>query len=298
MVNVSDKTISFKVEEELSEKAKTLIEASGLTAKDWFQKAVALAEMQSVKQGATDFASDLSELEVHTARIYELVANMVQKGIYLRDKAVGDLETLLSQQREITSDYQSKIKEANEERDQAVNDLETTQKEQKGLQNQLNELRETLETNKLLINEYKEKNDTLNGLVTKFQGFADENERLKETLAKEQQRSQSAIQEITSENDYLKEQNKGLEQQIERLTEAHKTALERLEERKDVEQEKALLQAERASQKALSEANNEYTNKIQSLYENMNKQREQYEQKIAELERQLNSERTKNNKSK
>jgi len=50
---------------------------------------------------------------------------------------------LLRQQREITSDYQSKIKEANEERDQAVNDLETTQKKQKRQQKQLNEQRET-----------------------------------------------------------------------------------------------------------------------------------------------------------
>lgn len=295
---MSDKTISFKVEEDLSEKAKSLIEASGLTAKEWFSKAVAIAELQSVKEGATDYASDLSELEVHTTRIFELVSNMVQKSIYLKDKAVSDLETLLDQQREIIANFQMKVKIANEEKDQALSNLEETQKEQTELEKQLEELREALETNKLLVSEYKEKNDALNGLIAKYEGYATENEKLKETLTKEQQRTQSAIDEITAENNDLKTQIKELDQQIKQLSEAHKTALERLEERKDVEQEKALLQAERASQKALSEANNEYTNKIQSLYENMDKQREQYEQKIAELERQLNSERTKNNKSK
>lgn len=298
MVNVADTTISFKVEDELREKAQNLIKASGMTAKEWFQKAVATAELQSVKEGASDYASDLSEMEVHTTRIFELMSNMVQKSIYLRDKAVGDLEKLLEQQREITASFQSKLHEMTEQKEQASVKLEESQKVQVDLEKQLEELREILETNKLLISEYKIKNDTLTGLVAKYEGYAKENEQLKEILANERSSHQSQVADLGHQNDEKASIIKELEQQTDRLIEAHKTALERFEERKDVEQEKVLLALERDHQKALANANNEYSNKLKEFYENMDKQRQSYEKKIEELQRQLTEERTKNYKSK
>ena len=48
-------------------------------------------EMQSIKQGATDYSQDLSELEVHTTRIYELVSSMVQRSIFIKDHAVKEV---------------------------------------------------------------------------------------------------------------------------------------------------------------------------------------------------------------
>jgi hypothetical protein len=66
MINMADTTISFKIEEDLRDKAQNLIKSSGMTGKEWFQRAVAMVELQSVKEGATDYASDLSEMEVHT----------------------------------------------------------------------------------------------------------------------------------------------------------------------------------------------------------------------------------------
>ncbi|AND39484.1 MULTISPECIES: hypothetical protein [Bacillaceae] len=295
---MADTTISFKVEDELREKAQNLIKASGMTAKEWFQKAVATAELQSVKEGASDYASDLSEMEVHTTRIFELMSNMVQKSIYLRDKAVGDLEKLLEQQREITASFQSKLHEMTEQKEQASVKLEESQKVQVDLEKQLEELREILETNKLLISEYKIKNDTLTGLVAKYEGYAKENEQLKEILANERSSHQSQVADLGHQNDEKASIIKELEQQTDRLIEAHKTALERFEERKDVEQEKVLLALERDHQKALANANNEYSNKLKEFYENMDKQRQSYEKKIEELQRQLTEERTKNYKSK
>lgn len=287
MVTLPDKTISFKTDEELSEKVKNLIESSGLTAKDWFNKAVALSEMQSVKQGSTDYASDLTELEAHTTRIYELVASMVQKSIYLRDNAVKDLETKLEQQRDITADYQIKIKEVTDKRDQALNDLETSQQEQNDLEKQLAELREALETNKLLVAEYQEKNDTLNGLVTKYQGYANENEQLKETLSNERSSHQSGLNDLAQQNNEKQAIIAQLEQQITSLTEAHKIATERLTEQRDVQQEKALLQAERSQQRALAKANSEYTSKLKELYDQLANERKNYDAKEQQLQQKI-----------
>lgn len=288
MESMADTTFSIKVEDEFKEKVQDLIKASGMTAKEWFRKAVAMAEVQFMKEGATDYASDLSELEVHTTRIFELVSNMVQKSNYLKDKAVGDLEKLLEQQSENTTSLQSKLHEMIEQKDQALSGLGVSQKEKAELEKQLEELRETLETNKLLINEYKEKNDTLTGVIAKFEGYVNENEKLKETLINERSLHQLKVADLSRQNDEKASTIKELKLQTDRLTEAHKMTLERLEERKGVEQEKALLVLEREYQKALVNANNEYSDKLKELYENLDKQRLSYEKKIEELQRQLN----------
>lgn len=281
---MADTTISFKVEDELREKAQNLIKISGITAKEWFQKAVTMAEMQSVKEGATDYASDLGELEIHTTRIFELVSNMVQKSNYLKSKAVGDLENLLDQQRNITLSIQSKLHEISEQKEKVMGDLRVSQDEQIELEKKMAELQESLETKKLLISEYKEKNDTLTGLVAKYEAHANENESLKETLANERGKHQLQVTDLIRKIAEYESKIKAFEQQKNRLIEAHKMALNRIEERKDIEQEKALLALERGHQKALTNANNEYDEKVKELFINMDKQRQLYEKKIETLQ--------------
>lgn len=282
-----DTTISFKIEEELREKAQDLIKASGLTAKDWFQKAIAMSELQSIKEGATDYASDLTELEIHTTRIFELVNNMVQKSIYLKDNAVSNLETLLEQQREITSNFQFKFKTAVDEKNQALAELRNLEDKINNNIKQVEEIKNVAETNQLLFNEYKEKNDVLTGLVAKYQASANENEQLKETI--------NQLKQQTNDQQTL---NKELEQRMNSLVEVHKTALERLEERKDLEHEKSLLQAERTHQTAITNANNEYSQKIQSLYEQLENERRTHEERVQKLQQELNIERSRTKRQK
>ena len=291
------RTFSFKLDPEFIQEMRDTIEASGLNNKEWLMKALALSKSQSLKEQSPAFAPDLSEIEVHTTRIYEIVGHMVKQSTNMREKAVSDLEQQLEQQREITSEYQIRVKAANEERDQALEETEASRLEQNQLLEQLNEVREALETNKLLVEEYKSKNDTLNGLVTKYEAFADENEQLKETLANEQSSHQLTINELNRINNEQTVKIKDLEQQMDNQNEAHENTIERLKERLEVEQEKALLQVERQHQKDLVEVNNTYSEKIQSLYDNMDKQRQSYEERINELQRQLDEER-KSNKEK
>ena len=54
-------------------------------------------------------------------------------------------------------------------------------------QKQLDEARTAIENSQLLIAEYKDKNDSLTGLVTKYQGYAEENEQLKVAFAEEKE---------------------------------------------------------------------------------------------------------------
>src|SRR3982751_6439159 len=171
---MADKTFGVKVSEEVHDKVKEMIENSGDSAKEWFEKAVAMAQLQSIKQGAGDYRQDLNELDVHTTRIYELISNMIQRSIYIKDHAVKEVSDKLEQKESIIGEYQEKASRAVEELKVANESLKVLEKEKNELLKQLEDQKSTHENNQLLIHEYKEKNDTLSGLVTKYQSFAEE----------------------------------------------------------------------------------------------------------------------------
>jgi FtsZ-binding cell division protein ZapB len=285
---VADKTFGVKVSEELHDKVKNMIENSGESAKEWFEKAVAVTELQSIKSGATDYNQDLTELEVHTARIYELISNMVQRSIYIKDHAVKEVSDKLEQKESIIGEYQEKAKNATEEVTSIKESLRISEQEKSELSKQLESQRATNENNQLLIHEYKEKNDTLSGLVNKYQSFAEENEKLKVEHSKEQERMQSQVKEVMGQNADQLDEIKILKQQLQSLKDNHVIELERTTEKKDFEREKALLEVEREWQQKLTQANTDYSNTLKGLYEQINTIRNEYEQKIEQLKQKDN----------
>lgn len=289
-------TFSVKATPELRDKAQELVKASGLTGKQWLDHVITMLEMQSLREGATEYDADLNELEVHTRRIYELITNMVQRSVVLKESAVRELETKLDQQREITADFQTKIKQAIEEKEQANEQLKVSLKEQEELASRLEELHKQLNTSTDLIDELKQKNVTLSDLVAKFQGYADENEQLKNALTTNQQKYQSAIEEINIQNNDQQNEINTLQAEIAAMKQQHELALERAIEKKDIDHEKALLQMERNHQKALTDANNEYTQKLKELYEQLANERKAHEQKIEQLQQTKDNETPKKQK--
>ncbi|UDK94803.1 hypothetical protein EYB33_00710 (plasmid) [Lysinibacillus sphaericus] len=180
---MADKTFGVKVTEEVYDKAKAAVEMSGLTGKDWLEKVIALYELNSLKDGiSSDYSNDLAELEVHTTRIYSLISNMVARSTYLKDHAVKEVSDKLDSKEGIITELQEKNKSLKA----SISDLEeqhkVASKHALTLENTLVSMQNTIDNNQALINEYKEKNDTLSGLVTKYQGYADENEALKKHL--------------------------------------------------------------------------------------------------------------------
>lgn len=289
MINVADKTFGVKVSEELYDKVKEMIEASGNTSKEWFEKAVSLTEINAIKQGATDYSQDISELEVHTTRIYELVSNMIQRSIYIKDHAVKEIADKLDQKEAIISEYQNKAMVSSEESKVSKQIADALEKEKEDLLKQLDEARSINFNNQLLINEYKEKNDTLSGLVSKYQSFAEGNEKLKEEYSKDRGRLQSQVNELTLQTHDQQDEIKRLNQQIEIMTNSHGIELERLTERKEYEKDKAVLESERNLQEKLLKANDEYNEKIKELYNENATIRKEYEVKIEALKLEMNN---------
>ncbi|QFG01281.1 hypothetical protein PB01_20845 (plasmid) [Psychrobacillus glaciei] len=275
---MADKTFGVKVSEEMYEKAKLVIDESGVSAKDWFEKAIALYETNSIKLGSTDYTQDLTELESHTTRIYELIVNMMKRSVYLKEDAVKEIATKLESKEAIITDFQQKNAALKE---QVIQKHEETVALQEQLK-QLNESFETnqtmLENNQALIIEYKEKNDVLNGLVAQYKGYGDENEALKVELSEVQ--STLTVRAVTAEQQ-ANEFAKNLEDAIADAQKAQTQYKENLQmsiEKKDIEREKALLDLERQQQEKLAKQNVTHNEEIRSLYDEVAELRKVNEQ--------------------
>jgi hypothetical protein len=105
---MADKTFGFKVSDEDYERAKLLIETSGLSSKEWFQNALANYEVKALQTNAPEYSRNLTELELHTTRIYELVVGMVQQSIYFKDHAVREVSEQLEKKEQLMLELQGK----------------------------------------------------------------------------------------------------------------------------------------------------------------------------------------------
>ncbi|MBZ5752750.1 hypothetical protein [Metabacillus rhizolycopersici] len=286
---MADKTFGVKVSEELHDKVKELIESSGDSAKEWFEKAVAITELQTIKEGASDYSQDLTELEVHTTRIYELISNMVQRSIYIKDHAVQEVTNKLEQKESIIGEYQEKTKVAIEELKQCQESLKAIEAEKEELSKQLEESRSTNKNNQLLILEYKEKNDTLTGLVSEYKAHQEENGKLKEQLAQQKERYQSQVSEMNDTVTDKIEQINQLTRLNGQLKKDHAVELDRMAEKNEFEKEKALYEIKNEYRDKIVEINETHNTKVQELYDNMDKIRKDYEAKIENLQKQIDS---------
>lgn len=273
MIMMADKTFGVKVSEEMYEKVREVIESSGISSKDWFEKAVALYEMNSIKQGSSDYTQDLSELEHHTTRIYELIVNMIQRSVHLKESAVKEYADKLYSKESIIVDLQQKLITAKEEYKLINTELNELKEAHVTLQEQVSELRENNDNKQLLIEQYKEKNDTLSGLVTQYRGYAEENMNLKEQLHDLQVSSQKKLAEVYVEVEKLEKSVLAAEGNNEKLQKEHAERLQMVNDKKDLEREKAIVELERTHQAKNAELNDQYNEKIRLLYEELEKLR-------------------------
>ncbi|HCX52106.1 MAG TPA: hypothetical protein DG757_24515 [Bacillus sp. (in: Bacteria)] len=293
---MADRTLGFKVTDEVHDKAKILIEASGLTSKEWIENALAMYEVKVLQANTPEYAKDLTELELHTTRIYELVVNMIQQSIYLKDHAVKDVADKLESKEGIITELQAKLMEQKEKVNQLIFENEQFTEQQKLLQKQIDEQKSTIDNSNLLINEYKEKNDTLSGLVTKYQGYAEENETLKidfeakkaelmQQLNEQQEASTELIRKLEQAQDHANERARELEKNLENAHLNFTRELEIMQERKDLEREKALVEVEREYQAKLQAQNDKYNDKVAEMHAENERIRENYEAKLDAIEK-------------
>lgn len=291
---MADKTFGFKVSDEDYERAKFLIETSGLSSKEWFQNALANYEVKALQTNAPEYSRNLTELELHTTRIYELVVGMVQQSIYFKDHAVREVSEQLEKKEQLMLELQEKLHQTK----QTVQTLQAEKQELTAVQveqaKQLEEGRLSTENSQLLIAEYKDKNDSLTGLVTKYQGYAEENEQLKVAFAEEKEtlltaattekeRLEQALTTATNEAKANEAKATELEKALaeEKAKAEQATAL--LQERHELALERAIVKAEREYQEKLQAQLDTYNTRITELQAENDRIRASYENRLEEL---------------
>mgnify|MGYP003474470501 FL=1 len=285
---MADKTFGVKVSEELQEKVQNMISGSNLTAKEWFEKAIALVEVNELKEGASDYTQDLNELEAHTTRIFDLVANMLKRANYLKENETKGLLEKLENRDTIITEYQEKCKESQAYAQIIEEQAVIAQRDSEMLVEKLEETRLTNINNQALIAEYKEKIDSMSGLVAKYQGFAEENETLKQDFVKEKELLQHKIKEIADQLSQQKDEIKTYQQTLESLKEAHVLEIGRLEEKKAYEKDREMRNLEKEQQQQLAAIQKEHNGELKAFYDEKDRIRKEYEAKIEMLQKELN----------
>ncbi|MDR7080627.1 chromosome segregation ATPase [Neobacillus niacini] len=192
----------FKVDisDDFHQKVMQMIDSSGVTPKEWFEKVVGLGEIHDLNEAGGDHKDDYSELEALTARINELAANMTKREIRLKDELATKIENIASitaslensnkeiaQMRASNEEIQSLIgalrslvaeqemqlkdlKEVIGTKEQVITSfvisLEKSKKEIAELHKKVDEMKANNESKETLIGEYKEKLDSLSGAVS------------------------------------------------------------------------------------------------------------------------------------
>lgn len=264
---MADKTFGVKVSEEVYEKAKLVIEASGVTTKDWFEKALALYEMNSIKQGSSDYTQDLTELEHHTTRMYELIVNMIQRSVYLKDHAVKEVADKLESKEAIITDLQGQNKTFKDELAEKQELLVSLQEQLEDRNDKLLANQTMLENNQALIDEYKQKNDVLNGLVAEYKAAGDENVELKKQLSEVE--AALTARAVTAEQraESLAKQVADKDAEATKMKTQHEESLQLALDKKDLEREKAVIEVERRYQDEIAQLNAAHNEEIRALYD-------------------------------
>lgn len=286
-IKMADKTFGVKVSEEMYEKVREVIESSGTSSKEWFERAIALYEMNAIKQGSSDYTQDLTELEHHTTRMYELIVNMIQRSVHLKEYAVKEVAEKLESKEAIITDLQQQTQQLKMEVETKTEGIQKFEEQVKELEEKLLANQTMLENNQALISEYKDKNDTLSGLVTKYQGYAEENEALKKSfeMEKTEWRKQASaekatfeekISELSQEKQTLSEELRVLRMDLEQVKANHERDLSHLAERKELEREKAVVEAERL-----------HNEEVRMLYDEMAALREVHEETKEKLHAEI-----------
>jgi len=275
---MSETTKAFKVSEDLRDRINATIGASGLQDKGWIEAVTNLWLMRDAKVGLPNYQQDISELELHTKRINELVLNMIQRSAHEKEDVQRKISELQGENEGLVQQLERSSKEISALLASREEDKERNEKEKEEAERLVRQMEGASEHNNLLIKEYKDKNDTLTGLISEYKaGYEQSNE-----LKNEVNRLNQVIKDMETK---LLERNNA----IKVLENSHKDNIERMIEKKDIEREREFLRIQTEYQTKLQSLNEESTKKLQDLYERIDQLRNDHQKEILSLNEESES---------
>ncbi|MCR8964130.1 hypothetical protein O0550_13090 [Brevibacillus halotolerans] len=277
---MAETTKGFKMTDELKSKINSTIETSGMTDKEWIEAVTNLWVMQDMKAGMLDFKKDISEIELHTNRINEVVINMIQRSAFEKEEIHRKAEEWKESKNLMIEECHIEISDLKKDLQAAMEEVERFKQMKDEAERLVRQMEESSENNKLLIQEYKEKNDTLTGLVNDFRQGYEESKSFKDQVIQLTQQNEKLQEELRKESAILQNKEEIHKEILRQTKERHQSELERIIEKKDVEKERELLHLRTEFQDKLQKANEESTAKIQALYERIEQIRNEHEEEL------------------
>ncbi|MCS1352803.1 hypothetical protein [Mechercharimyces sp. CAU 1602] len=222
---MADRTFGVKANPETIEKAKQMIDISGLSTKEWFEYVLSILELEEAKKSPIGYREEIAELERHTHRTNQLFVHVIQRASFKQEETLEQIQKIKEQYTEIQTSLQNQISELKQiNRD--LNIRTTDAEEDKATaEQQLEEIRQGNSSLRELIDEYKSKIDTLTGLINQYKGLKDENDVLREK-AKETESLSNQLKDLRKQKDHarakaLLRQEKSYQRKIQEIQEKH-----------------------------------------------------------------------------
>lgn len=257
--------------DEAKNKINTAIELSGLTDKEWIERATDVWTMHVMKSEIPEHSIEIEEVEGLTNRIRSIFVNLAQRTHVeketIRQKNNEEIQELQQQIVDLNLQLQAAARETKLANDEVQREKELRVESEKYAQ----QAQENNETNKKLVDSYRDKNDTLTGLVNQYKAGYEASNKLQIELTATQQRSVDLERELLQKS-----------AELEDVVEKHKENTQTLIERKEIEYEREMLKLRTEFQNQITEASTRAAAEVRDLYERLESQRKEYERMILE----------------
>lgn len=309
-------TWGLKVSDDLKGKLDKIKQESGLEGEEFGLQLLTLVSAEELKKEKPALAEELAELQTLTRRIYYIYLNSAERTENLIQSKTENFESALNELNREKLEIKNKLGAKEEELEALKNAYNDLAQDKQAVDNHVLELADTIKTKQELLDEYRARIDTLSGIVEEYKGFKDTNMELSKTLNENEKTINELtfkIRELESEakrsREIINELNISFDSKIQELKEKHQDSLESLKlqhayeiekvkERSQLDQEKALLESARVSQKEKEDIINKFNEKVNSLQDKISTDNERFKIVLEELEknRAALSEKDKNKK--
>jgi len=214
-------TKGFKISEDFKEKLAMQIEAVGLQDNEWLEKAFQLMDSQLIKEHNPSFSKEISEIEFHSRKIYELFNHMIQQNEFLRQAAVDQLEKKLDEKDTIISNYLQKQSDSDKQVKLLEEDLKNIKQALEELEDEHKKMSTQNENIQDLIDSLKEKNQQYIEQLEDYQLTKEHSSTLEEALKNEQEKNDKVTKELKTQFEVNSELKRTYENTLEEIKDKH-----------------------------------------------------------------------------
>ncbi|MEK4038902.1 hypothetical protein MHH49_15330 [Paenibacillus sp. FSL F4-0122] len=197
---MASETFGVKVNPEIKEKVSSMISASGLSSKEWFESVVALYELQMYKHHASakKYLSDLEALQEHSSRINEIFSSLIKKIIDDNNYNTSEIEKVALEKQLLIEDLEQQVQTRSRELTEVTRDLSEIQKSRMQMDELNNAQKETISH---LQSELERQNDQISKFnQMEFEQLTSQLREAKQTLELTTLRHEKEVQEMLTQH--------------------------------------------------------------------------------------------------